>query len=105
MAENMFASFKAILVLYDKEHGGRYTPIKSGFRTDIEFKDEVRFSIIKFEQDSLCPGSESEVTIDLYLHGDDEVSYFSKREKCKVLEGSFNIGEIKGFRLLETEYL
>ena len=98
-------TFSAQLFLYTKENGGRHTPIESGFRTDVKFKDEVRFSVFKFEKSSLPPGGRINAEVKLLLHSDEEVSYFLSEDCLLILEGDARIGELSNLKLKKKENL
>jgi hypothetical protein len=90
------------MYLNSTDEGGLHLPMKSGFRTDVAYKDEIRICQITFEKDEASPGTSELVEIQLWLHTDEEVEYFSNGNKCSILE-STAIGTLSKLSLMEDE--
>ncbi|MEJ2756739.1 MAG: hypothetical protein P8104_13185, partial [Gammaproteobacteria bacterium] len=77
------------------DDGGRRTPIRSEFRTDVSFKDEIRMVLIEFEKEFLSPGDEYSVIVKMWLHNEKEANFYSLGKEYYVLEGAKKIGLLK----------
>lgn len=92
--ESEMAKFRGTLTLLSSEKGGRSTPISTGFRTEIRFRNETRMAIFELEEaDTLDPGESASAACSVLLHGREEVNWLSANRSIDVLTGPEQIGE------------
>jgi hypothetical protein len=90
--------FAAYLTLKSEADGGRRTPIKNGYRTDLSFKDERRILVIEFNKECFFPNESGEVIASVLLHSKDEIDYLLKVDSSSIIDGPTIIGELNLIR-------
>lgn len=95
MTVSALVKFHAILNLKAEIEGGRRTPIKNGFRTDLNYiGNQVRFAVFEFDEDFLFPGNSKVVICHVLLHSEQEIENMLKMKKTDIVEGPHIIGHV-----------
>lgn len=100
---NGVVRFRVYFTLKKEEDGGRRTPIKSGFRTDLEFKEEFRMAVIEFEKEWLFPGEGLEAECNIMLHCNEEIDIVLDKTNMKVVDGANVIGTVRIIEALNAD--
>lgn len=93
--KNAMVRFSATLELLGKNEGGRSTPIKSGFRTDVKFGDAYRMAVFEFEGGWLLPGDKKNVECSIMLHSETEIDSLLDQSSTHLADGSNIIGKLR----------
>lgn len=92
--DDEFVKLEGQLLIYSSDDGGFLAPIKNGVRLDIAYKVGARFSIIEFSSvDELQPGECANVVANVWLHSNDELTYYKSKDKHFILSGENEVGE------------
>lgn len=100
---NEIVKFSAHLILKTEIDGGRRTPIKNGYITDLKFKDSYRIVAIEFDKNLLFPGEASSIVCHILLHGEDEINYLLEFPQTFISDGPNIIGHIEINNIINKE--
>lgn len=98
------AEYDAVLSMASTENGGRHTPVRSGYTSDMHVPNDIRYCTVFFSQEDVKPGEEARIVARVLVHSEDEGEALSGRS-FQLKDGGTHVADIKLESLKSVEAL